>query len=225
MDKLIRAPFKHAVHRWPGALPSPREGVIVIALATEGERSRTDARAQIRLAVRQMLGPLLGLTPEQIILNSMPGHAPVIAIDADGAPVQGSGSGSRCSIGLSISHEAGLSLAAINLHGPIGVDLMRVPQASGSDNWNDLLLLARDYLAPACAAALVDVAPQLRHSAFASAWTAHEASLKCRGLVLAEWHSAPPVSASLAALRIVTLDLPAPFVGTVAIPDGQLHRA
>jgi 4'-phosphopantetheinyl transferase len=210
MDDSIRAPLRHAVHRWPGALPSPCDGLIVIALATDG--SRTDARAQIRLAVRQALGELLGLTPEQIILSSMPGHAPVITIATDGALDQG--------IGLSISHEAGLSLAAINLHGPIGVDLMRVPQASGSDNWNDLLLLARDYLAPACAASLADVAPQLRHTAFAAAWTAHEASLKCRGLALAEWHPAPPMAVPLAALRIAALDLPAPFVGKVATPAG-----
>lgn len=217
MDELIKTPFKHAVHPWPGALPAPCEGVIVIALATDGDRSRADARAQIRLAVRQMLGTLLGLTPEQIVLVSMQGQAPAIAIATDDAQGQRSG----CGIGLSISHETGLSLAAINLHGPIGVDLMRVPQASDRDDWNDLLLLARDYLAPACAAALADVASELRHTAFASAWTAHEASLKCRGLVLAEWHPAPPMAISLAAPRITRLDLPALFIGTA----GDARRA
>jgi 4'-phosphopantetheinyl transferase len=220
MEELINVPNRHAVHRWPGVLPAPREGVIVIAIATVDARSRADARAQIRLAVRQVLGPLLGRSPEQIVLTSMPGQAPLIAIATDGAPAQGSG------IGLSISHETGLSLAAINLDGPIGVDLMRVPQASGSDNWNDLLLLARDYLAPARAAALADIAPELRHTAFASAWTTHEASLKCRGLVLAEWHQASSsMAVPLAALRITALDLPAPFIGTVVTPDRPLRRA
>jgi 4'-phosphopantetheinyl transferase len=220
MDALIKSPFKHPVHRWPGALPSPCDGVIVIALATDDERGRSDgvgnrtcARAKIRLAVQQMLGALLGQSPGRIILTSIPGHAPAIVIASDGAPRQGR------SIGLSISHEAGLSLAAINLHGQIGVDLMRVPQASGLDDWDDLMLLARDYLAPACAAALAGVAPELRREAFASAWTAHEASLKCRGLALAEWHPAP----LMAALRIATLDLPAPFIGSVATPDGPLR--
>ena len=182
----------------------------MIVLATDGGCSRSEARAQIRLAVRQVLARLLALSPQQIVLTSTPGQAPVIVIE--GVQRQDN----SCGIGLSISHEAGLSLAAINLHGPIGVDLMRVPQASAQDNWSDLLLLARDYLGPACAARLAGVAPQLRRTAFASAWTAHEASLKCRGLGLAEWCAALP----LVVLQIAALDLPAPFIGSVAMPAG-----
>ncbi len=178
-------------------------------LATDGGRSRSEARAQIRLAVRQVLARLLARSPEQIVLTSTPGQAPVIVIE--GVLHQ------ACGIGLSISHEAGLSLAAINLHGPIGVDLMRVPQASAQESWSDLLLLARDYLGPACAARLAGVTPQLRRTAFASAWTTHEASLKCRGLGLAEWCAALP----LVALQIAALDLPAPFIGSVAMPAGS----
>jgi 4'-phosphopantetheinyl transferase len=195
-----------AVHPWPGALPVPVEGVIVIGLVTA---DRSSARVQIRLAVQQMLGQLLARSPERIVLTSMPGQAPVIAVG---------GIDSR--MGLSISHEADLSLAAINLDGRIGVDLMRVPQANNHDHdheWIDLMTMARDYLGPACAIALAGVAPDLRRSAFASAWSAHEASLKCHGLALAEWGTMPPP----AVLRIAALDLPAPFVGAVATPDAR----
>jgi 4'-phosphopantetheinyl transferase len=198
----LRAPL--AVHPWPGALPVPVEGVIVIRLVGA---DRTSARIQVRLAVRQMLGQLLGRSPEQIVLTSTPGHAPLIAVP---------GIDSR--VGLSISHEADLSLAAINLDGPIGVDLMRVPQANNNDNndndWMDLMTMARDYLAPSCAIALAGAAPDLRRIAFARAWAAHEAGLKCRGLALAEWRTMPP----LPPLRIAALALPAPFVGAVATP-------
>jgi 4'-phosphopantetheinyl transferase len=194
-----------AVHPWPGALPVPVEGVIVIGLITA---DRSSARAQIRLAVRQMLGQFLARSPEQIVLTSTPGQAPVIAVR-----------GIESRVGLSISHEAGLSLAAINLDGRIGVDLMRVPQANNHDHdhdWMELMTMARDYLGPAGAMALAGVAPDRRHIAFARAWSAHEANLKCRDLALAEWRTMPPP----AVLRIAALDLPAPFVGAVATPDG-----
>lgn len=189
-----------AVHAWPGALPGPGDGLILIRLATDGERER--ARVQVRLALRQVLCEWLALRSDQIALTSTPGQAPRLVLN-----------GERVA-GLSISHEAGLSLAAINLHGRIGVDLMRVPEPDDVDDLNDLMTLARDYLGPAQAVALACVAPGMRRMAFAKAWAAHEASLKCRGLALAEWRSAPP----MAALRIATLDLPEPFVGAVATP-------
>lgn len=169
----------------------------MIRLATDGERAR--ARAQVRLALRQVLGEWLALAPDQIVLTSTPGQAPRLVLNGERA------------VGLSISHEAGLSVAAINLHGQIGVDLMRVPEL---DDVEDLIAVARDYLGPAQAVALAGVAPGMRRMAFAKAWAAHEASLKCRGLALAEWRSAPP----MAALRIATLDLPEPFIGAVATP-------
>ena len=88
--------------------------MLVIRLATDGERA--SARAQVRQAVRQALCAWLALAPDQIALTSTPGQAPRLVLK-----------GARTA-GLSVSHEAGLSLAAINLHGRIGVDLMRVPE-------------------------------------------------------------------------------------------------
>jgi 4'-phosphopantetheinyl transferase len=193
-----------AVHAWPGALPVASDGLLagllVIQIATDG--GRANARAQLRLVVRQVLCEWLALAPDQIGLTSTPGQAPRLVL-----------CGARTA-GLSISHEAGLALAAINLHGRIGVDLMRVPELDGVHDGDELIAVARDYLGPAQAAALAGVAPGRRPMAFAKAWAAHEASLKCRGLALAEWRPAP----SPVALRIIELDLPAPFVGAVATP-------
>jgi 4'-phosphopantetheinyl transferase len=192
-----------AVPAWPQVLtvPVPANGLMVFQVATDGDHAhdRTSARAQVRLAVLQVLEVALALAPDQIVLTSTPGQPPRLVL-----------AGYRAA-GLSISHEAGLSLAAINLHGGVGVDLMRAPQ---QDEPADLIGVARDYLGPAAALALADVALHLRPIAFAKAWTAHEAGLKCGGLALAEWRPAPPS----APLRIAELQLPAPYIGAVATP-------
>lgn len=194
---------KRIVYPWPGALPVPvpQDGLIVIGIATVGSTIRTLARQQIRVALRQLLGELLGLSPDRIALQSEAGRPPRIAITDAGA---------TRNVGCSISHEAGLSLAAINLHGAVGVDLMRVQQVP---DWE---MLARDYLGAAIAAVLAGTSPERRAQAFAKAWTEREASLKCQGLPLSEWTSSPPCQ--IVACRSVALALPQGLVGTLAIP-------
>jgi 4'-phosphopantetheinyl transferase len=211
----MNAPASGIVYPLSGALPALHggviggagDGVVVIAVATTGDRFA--ARAQLRLHVCQLLARWLTLAPDRIALISHPGHAPRIAWQGRRAFGQA---------GLSLSHEAGLSLAAINLHGAVGVDLMRVPQQaqqeSGQD-LEDLICVARDYLGPSVAQALAAMVPRLRPLAFAKAWAAHEASLKCQGLALAEW------TPSLRQMRNIPLALPAPFVGALAIAGSK----
>lgn len=190
-------PAALAVQAWPGPLTATPDGLLVIACTLADGAGRAQARTHIRLAARQALAGLLGLAQERVALESAPGQALRVLRDSGASD-----------IGVSFSHEDGLSLAAINLHGAVGVDLMRVQQLP------DWQAVARDYLGADAAGALARCPPALRAQAFAQAWTAREAALKCRGLGLGEW------TAATAALdcRCVGLALPAGFAGTLATP-------
>lgn len=197
MPALPAAPAL-ALHPWPGALPVPQNGLIIVSSACPAGTSRELARERIRLAVRQALAHLLGQRVDAITLESKPGQAPRILLTA---------SGSVSGAGISISHEDGLSVAAVNLHGPVGVDLMRVAHLA---DWHSV---ARDYLGPLVADALAALAPEHRAHAFARAWTERESSLKCLGLALREW-------APIASCRCIGLALPAGLCGTLAVLPG-----
>src|SRR5471032_884382 len=171
-------PARLPVPLWPGAPPSFSDGLCVIAVRTDDGQQRARARQQIRLALRDALAGLLDIPADTIALSSTPGRAPHII-------VAGSDAGGARDIGCSISHESGLSLAAINLRGAVGVDLMRV---RGIADWE---VVARDYLGAEVARTLAETAPGQRAAAFARAWTAREAGLKYLGLELREWTPAP----------------------------------
>ena len=127
-------------------------------------------------------------------LVSIPGEAPYLA----GKP----------HIGLSFSHEPGLSLAAINFASPVGIDLLQ-GSANGLSG-DEIRQLGMDYLGPA-ANPRMDGDPR----AFAEAWAGHEARLKCLGLGLTEW--TPAVGQGLAGCRCVRLDLPDEWIGVLAV--------
>ncbi|WP_317204052.1 4'-phosphopantetheinyl transferase family protein [Janthinobacterium sp.] len=187
------APAPLAVQPWPGATPVARDGVLVIGVA--GAAGRGDARARLRLALREALAAVLHIPLEQIVVASTPGQAPRLTLA--GAPA-----------GLSLSHEEGLSLAAVNLKGAVGVDLMRVQDLP------DWRAVAHDYLGPALAGTLAREASERRALAFARAWTAREAALKCAGMALLEW---TPATAALDC-RCLDLALPEGLAGTLALP-------
>jgi 4'-phosphopantetheinyl transferase len=158
------------VHPWPGPTPALKDGVFVIGVQTSPQRAR--ARAQIREALRQALAAVLRLAPEAFSILSTPGQPPRIALAGD-----------TRSIGCSLAHENSYALAAVNLHGVVGVDVMRVQEIP------DWQAVARDYLGPTVSAALVDTATSDLPAAFAQAWTRREAALKCRGQQLSEWQA------------------------------------
>ncbi|WP_402720870.1 4'-phosphopantetheinyl transferase family protein [Janthinobacterium rivuli] len=130
--------------------------------------SRMEARAQLRQVVREALAQWLKLDSEAISVESTPGAPPRLLFPGGVA-------------GLSFSHDEGISLAAIGLHGPVGIDVMRVQDIP------DWFNLARDYLGPQVAEALSACPAGQRPLALAQAWTAREAALKCAGRQLAEW--------------------------------------
>ena len=175
---------------WPFTeLPAP-EGIIVIGIEGDGDRPR--ARVRIREAIHDAL---LALTGDIVTLHGDTGEAPW-ATGADGKR-----------IGLSISHEGALSIAAINLHGAVGVDMLHTQLPA------DALAVTLDYLGPAAAQALTVAAPDARPAVFAAAWTDHEARLKCRGIDLGEWDDNP----LLASCQVFPLDLPEGLIGTLAL--------
>lgn len=189
------------VHWWPARLPAANEGVFVIGI--EGVGDRVEARRRIRAALTEALAQLAGVAEADIAIESVPGRAPSVSFAG------GARSHAHAAPGIAISHEGTLSLAAINLDGPVGIDLMQIPDSA------DLDVLARDYLGPDATARLRASAPAERAAAFARAWTEREARLKCFGLQLAEWTAES--ERQTAGCRCIPLALPAGLAGTLAI--------
>jgi 4'-phosphopantetheinyl transferase len=146
------------------------DGVLVIGIAAVLPRAK--ARLRIRAAVREAAARWLDASIEAISVESAPGSPPRLLLAGRAA-------------GLSFSHDAGISLAAVHLHGAIGIDVMR---AQDIPDW---FTLAHDYLGPQVADALAACPAEQRPLALARAWTAREAALKCAGRQLAEWDDMP----------------------------------
>lgn len=182
------------------SLPGLDGTPVVLMVPTPQTSLRGAARDLVRTALREFLAPLLGCTPAMVPLHSEPGDAPAL-------------NHASHTVHLSISHEAGLSLAAIRTGGRVGVDLMRAADAAMAE-WK---AMAHDYLGPRAAERLQGIDVSQRQLAFAQAWTRHEACLKCMGLHLQEW--SPGLAHSLARCRIAALVLPTGYVGATAIVD------
>ncbi|WP_332859057.1 4'-phosphopantetheinyl transferase family protein [Janthinobacterium svalbardensis] len=165
------------------------DGVLVVGIVPPP--SRMEARAHLRQAVREAAAQWLQLDIEAISVESTPGAPPRLLLAGRAA-------------GLSFSHDEGISLAAIHLHGAVGIDVMRVQDIP---DWANL---ARDYLGSEVTKELAACPDTQRPLALAQAWTAREAALKCAGLPLAEWNGAAP------ACRWQALPLPAPYVASLA---------
>jgi 4'-phosphopantetheinyl transferase len=178
-------------------------GIAVIGIAGQADRDR--ARGAIRMALLAELGLLSGLPPERIALHAEPGEAPWALLDAPEG---------RRLVWLAISHDGELSVAAISLHGAVGIDVTRIIDIP------DWQAVARDYLGPEITKELAKADPRTRASAFARAWSEREARLKCLGWPLAEW--TPEAEPVLQACRCAALDfstgVPDGYVGALALP-------
>jgi 4'-phosphopantetheinyl transferase len=179
-----------AALRWPAPYDKA-QGLQIVAIDTPHTPIRDTARQLVRSALREIMG--------DVELISVPGRA--IRLARSDSP-----------IGISISHENGLSLLAVNFSGPVGIDLLRIPD---DPDWEaQIPMLASDYLGPTLARQLNGLAPPDRLAHFARAWAGHEARLKCLGLALTEWSSG--LDASLAGIQARPLALPAGYIGAVA---------
>ncbi|MEE4179771.1 4'-phosphopantetheinyl transferase family protein [Pseudomonas viridiflava] len=169
--------------------------VLLVRVELERNTTRAEARVSIRAHLCDALVNWLGVGSETITFINLPGQAPRIMIDDLPEP------------GLSISHEAGLSLAAVNLQGPVGVDLVYVQEIP---DWH---LVARDYLGPTTASRLLATPAALRPFAFANAWCQHEALSKLNGQPLSEWKEHLDLAGNIS-----RIDLPMPWLGVLALP-------
>ncbi|MGK5005052.1 4'-phosphopantetheinyl transferase family protein [Janthinobacterium sp. LB2P70] len=173
------------------------DGVLVIGIAAV--LPRAEARLCIRAAVREAAAQWLKLNIEAISVASTPGAPPRLLLAGRAAS-------------LSFSHDEGLSLAAIGLHGPVGIDVMRVQDIA------DWFHLARDYLGPQVAEELAACPDAQRPLALAQAWTAREAALKWAGLQLIEWDGA------VLSCHLQAVGTPQNFVAMLATIRGQARR-
>jgi len=195
-----------ALHHWPedGVAPPWHQGLSITAITTPKTQDRTQARRLVRTALVELLAAKLGCDHADIQLINQPGQAVRIALPNDAGKT----------LGISISHEPGLSLLAIKLQGPIGIDLMQCPEAPP---WQaEIPQLARDYLGPDIARKLANFPPQAQALLFAEYWTQLEACLKCLGLGLEEWSATR--QQQFAGLENYALALPVGYQGTVVVP-------
>jgi 4'-phosphopantetheinyl transferase len=189
------------VRWWDGGgfddAPAPASSVHIVGV--RGQPDRATARRTIRSALLAALAEASRLPSSAIQLCGASGEAPYALLDG----------GRR--IALSISHDGDLSVAAMRPDGgAVGIDLMRVT------DFTDWQAVSRDYLGPACAAALADTPAHARAAAFARAWSEREARLKCLGLPLAEWRTGE--ECDLQACHCLSLALPDGYVGSAAVP-------
>lgn len=168
-----------------------RENLQIVAVDTPNTLNRDVARQQVRRVLREILGD------EALI--SCPGQ-----------PIRLARQGSTT--GISVSHEAGLSLVAVNYAGPVGIDLMR-PLAS-ADWFEQIPVLAQDYLGPEIAQGLACLPADAQVRQFAERWVEHEARMKYLGLGLEEWQ--PALAQRLSVCRVEQLVLPGGYIGAVA---------
>ena len=156
------------VYRWPQDLAQAllnlkgAQGFTAIRVDLPDRPHRDIARQRIRTTVRETIAAFLQVPAAEVLLRSQPGQP--LVLEAPQHP-----------IGVSISHEEGLSVAALHVHGRIGIDLMRIDHTPLPD-WGPV---TRDYLGPIAYQRLVSLPAAQRATAFANAWTDHEARLKC----------------------------------------------
>ena len=202
------------VHAWPLqtalALADLRcsQACTVVRMSTPDTMIRDAARQRSRLALRELLGAFGGRPAATIDLVAVPGQP--MRVDLP-----------ESCVGLSVSHAPGMSVAAVQMDGSIGVDVMTVAHSAGvASDWAGVAL---DYLGPQAYARLDALLPVQRAAAFSQEWTYFEAGLKCLGQALVEW--TPALGQRLALCHIRALVLPAGYCGAVATRHPFAHQA
>lgn len=176
----------------PGGAGAPvMDGVTLVSVAHARGTSRPAARAAIRAALCASVAGALRL--DDVRVDAAPGSAPRLMVG-----------GLASAMGIAISHTGSLSVAGWHAGARIGLDVMEVSEVP------DWRAVARDYLGPQVLASLDGTPAQARALAFARAWTAREASLKCLGRGLSEWEKLP------APVLLAELKLAPGFAGALA---------
>lgn len=163
---------------------------------------RDQARLQARAALRSCLTQDLGCPEDALQISNQRNEAPQLWLYGErlGQPF------------FSISHAPGLALLAWHGGGPVGVDIQAVNAGASR---HELQAVAQIFLAPKMAQALDGIAQDaLFFKAFASAWAAQEARLKCAGVGLLEWSA--ELESSLACLHCTPVAMADGYAAAVA---------
>ncbi|GGH57836.1 hypothetical protein GCM10010975_17860 [Comamonas phosphati] len=168
---------------------------------------RDQARQQARAALRACLAPELGCAESELHLTSLSNQAPRVLLR--GQPL----AAPHCSI----SHAPGRALLAWHGQGPVGIDLQPV---DATVSRSELEGVAQLFLGKKTAQTLMLIEQDASFfEAFTTAWTRHEARLKCASLGLAEWSGALEVQ--LADIRSAAVPLGHGYAGAVAWRTGS----
>ena len=181
-----------------GALLSAPQLRLVQGLSHDREQARVQAHAALRSCLAQNLG-----CPEDALqISNQRNEVPQLWLY-----------GERLAQPFcSISHTPGLALLAWHDGGSVGVDIQAVNEGVSR---HELRAVAQIFLAPNTAQALDGIAlDALFFKAFASAWAAQEARLKCAGVGLVEW--SVKLEASLACLHCTPVALADGYAAAVA---------
>ena len=181
-----------------GALQSAPQLRLVQGLSHDREQARLQARA----ALRSCLTKELGCPEDALQISSQRNEAPQLWL-----------CGERLAQPFcSISHAPGLALLVWHGGGPVGVDIQAVNAGTAR---HELQAVAQFFLAPNMAQALDGLAQDaLFFKAFASAWAAQEARLKCAGVGLVEW--SVELESSLACVHCTPLAMGHGYAAAVA---------
>lgn len=167
-----------ASRSWPADLDQAlsdlqHTGCAVLALPYRTPPSREVARSRARETLIQGTQAFFQCDAADVALHTVPGQAPVLTVRGR-------------QVFASFSHESHLSLIALDVQGPVGIDVLHLENPAFLPD--ECLQLAQDYLPPDTASQMAALAEQARPAAFGRAWARHEAILKCRGRGLEEWH-------------------------------------
>jgi phosphopantetheinyl transferase len=168
------------IFHWPETpvLPPPGQAVLIRVVTAQ---SRQMARQKLRTALRQMLAPWSNISPEQLPLR-----------ETTSGPVWLGQLGGH-NLDISLSYAEGEGWIGLIRAGLIGVDIMRIQRIPETEE------VARHYLDP-------EVLKTIQQStdpvlAFAAAWTALEARLKCLKQPLREASVTPALAMTKCAIQ------------------------
>ena len=178
------------------------QGVPQLRLLQGLSHDREQARFQARAALRSCLARERACPEAALHISNQRNEAPQLWLH-----------GERLSQPFcSISHTPGLALLAWHDGGSVGVDIQAVNEGVSR---HELRAVAQIFLAPNTAQALDGIAlDALFFKAFASAWAAQEARLKCAGVGLVEW--SVKLETSLACLHCTPVTLADGYAAAVA---------
>ncbi|MFE0023713.1 4'-phosphopantetheinyl transferase family protein [Amycolatopsis sp. NPDC059021] len=186
--------------RWPAAARVLSEAELGLG---ERLRSRT-ARAEFRkgrIALRTVLGKVLGVSPAEV---------PLVPTAVGKVRVAG-GTG----LEVSLSHAGDMFVVAVGDRVRVGVDVESADRGDLAEH------VARRCFSEAEQAELRGLAGDRRDRRFAEIWTRREAVVKAMGSGVPAMRSAADVIRAGERWRTTTLRLPDPYVGTLVSAPGQ----